>query len=299
MKVTVTGSLGNISRPLTEKLVASGHEISVVSSNPDRAEEITKLGATALIGSVEDYEFIRQSFEGRDAVYLMIPPSFTATDLNAYIQRVGKVYAHAITETGVKWAVNLSSLGSHIQNGLGPTGSNFQVEQRLNELADVHVLHLRPGMFMTNFYGAIPMIKYQGMLGNNFAGSVSLPLTHPEDIAQAAFQAIDQMTFSGKKVQYVISDERTGFEIADLLGEAIGKTGVKWIEFSDGQLLNALLQNGFSEQMAKVYMVEIGIALRDGSFSEDFRKHRHLAVGVNRFEKFAGEFAAAYRGIPI
>lgn len=294
MKVTLTGSLGNISRPLTEKLVANGHEVNVVSSNPDRAEEIKKLGAAASIGSVEDYEFIRQSFTGSDAVYLMIPPSFTTTDPKEYIKAVGEQYAKAIEETGVKLAVNLSSVGSHIQNGLGPTGSNFQVEQKLNELVGVNVLHLRPGMFMTNFYGAIPMIKYQGMLGNNFGGSVSLSLTHPRDIAEAAFQAIDQMSFSGKKVQYIVSDERTGFEIAGLLGEAVGKTGVKWIEFSDEQLLNALMQNGFSEPMAKVYMVEIGIALRDGSFSEDFRKHKHLSVGRTSFQKFSGEFALAY-----
>lgn len=294
MKVTVTGSLGNIGRSLTEKLVANGHEVNVVSSNADRTEEIKKLGAKPSIGSVQDYEFIRDTFEGSEAVYLMIPPNFTAIDLNEYIQSVGKIYARAIKEARVKLAVNLSSVGSHIQNGLGPTGSNFQVEQRLNELADVHVLHLRPGMFMTNFYGAIPMLKYQGTLGNNFAGSVSLPLTHPGDIAEAAFQAIDRMAFSGKKVQYIVSDERTGFEIAGLLGEAVGKTGVKWIEFSDEQLLSALMQNGFSEQMAKVYMVEIGIALRDGSFSEDFRKHKHLSAGGTSFQKFAGDFASVY-----
>lgn len=294
MKVTLTGSLGNISRPLTEKLLASGHQVNVISSNSDRAREIEGLGAKALIGSIEDYEFIRQSFTGSDAVYLMIPPSFTASDLKGYIKAVGNKYANAIKEAGVKMAVNLSSVGSHNKDGLGPTGPNFQVEQALNELAGVDILHLRPGMFMTNFYGAIPMIKSLGMFGNNFAGSVKLPLTHPRDIAEAAFKAIDQMAFSGKQVRYVISDEKNGLEIASLLSDAVGKSGVKWVEFSDEQLLAGLLQNGFSEQMAKVYMVEIGVALRDGSFSEDYRKHQDLSLGGTGFHNFANEFAMAY-----
>ena len=36
MKIVVTGSLGHISKPLTETLVKNGHEVTVISSNPER-----------------------------------------------------------------------------------------------------------------------------------------------------------------------------------------------------------------------------------------------------------------------
>jgi uncharacterized protein YbjT (DUF2867 family) len=294
MKVTVTGSLGNISRILVEKLVAQGHAVKVVSSNPDRVREIESLEAIACIGSVEDYQFIKQSFQGSDAVYLMIPPSFGTADLKQYIRTVGSQYARALRETGVKFAVYLSSVGSDIENGLGPTGPNFYVEQQLNGLPDTHVLHLRPGMFLTNFYGAIPTIKNQGMLGNNFGGSVMLPLSHPRDIAEAAFNAIDQLRVSGKQVRYIVSDEKTSFELTQVLGNAVGKPGLTWVEFSDEQLFNMLLQNGFSEQMATVYIVEIGAALRDGSFTEDYNKQKKSSGSGTTMEDFAREFALAY-----
>ncbi|MBO9632456.1 MAG: NAD(P)H-binding protein, partial [Chitinophagaceae bacterium] len=202
MKVTVTGSLGNISRVLVEKLAAAGHEVSVITSTADRAKEITALNAIPLVGSVEDQAFVKRSFTGAEAVYLMIPPSFHAPDLKQYIRKVGEQYANAIKETGVRYVVNLSSIGAHLGNGLGPTGPNFYVEQKLNALPDVHVLHLRPGMFLTNFYGGIPMIKHQHILGNNFSGYISLPLTHPRDIAAIAFTAIDGLSISGKQIQY-------------------------------------------------------------------------------------------------
>jgi len=295
MKITVTGSLGNISRILIEKLVTTGHEVKVITSNAERASGIKQLGARPLVGSVQDYEFVKQAFAGSDAAYLMIPPNFGATDLKQYIRTVGEHYANALKETGVKYAVNLSSIGAHLENGAGPTGSNFYVEQQLNKLPNVHVLHLRPGMFLTNFYGAIPMIKHQNMLGNNFGGAVSLPLTHPKDIAEAAFKALDGLTITGKQIQYIVSDEKSGLEVAETLGSAVGKAGVNWIEFSDEQLLAALVQNGFSEQMAKVYMVEIGVALKDGTFMEDYNQHRSLSVGGTTLQDFSKEFAMAYQ----
>jgi nucleoside-diphosphate-sugar epimerase len=295
MKVTVTGSLGNISRILTEKLVSAGHEVKVVTSNAERAKEIEQLNAIPLVGSIEDFELVKKAFAGSEAVYLMIPPNFQTADLKQYIKTVGEQYANALKETGVKYAVNLSSIGSHLENGLGPTGANFYVEQKLNELQNVNVFHLRPGMFLTNFYGAIPMIKHQNVLGNNFGGTVNLPLTHPKDIAKAAFKALNDLSFSGKQMQYIVSDEKNGFEVAETLSNAVGKPGVNWIEFSDEQLLGALMQNGFSEQMAKVYMVEIGVALKDGSFMEDYNKNKSLSVGGTTLQDFSKEFAMAYQ----
>ena len=295
MKVTVTGSLGNISRILTERLVASGHEVKVISSNPEKAKEIEQLKAVPLIGSVDDYQFVKDSFKGSEAVYLMIPPNFRTSDLKQYIQTVGKLYANALKETGIKYVVNLSSVGAHLEDGLGPTGANYYVEQKLNELQDVNVLHLRPGMFLSNLYGAIPMIKHQNMLGNNFGGNINLPLTHPKDIANVAFNALNDLAISGKQIQYIVSDEKNGFEIAQTLGSAVDKPGVDWIEFSDEQLLDSLVQNGFSQQMAKVYMVEIGVALRAGSFMEDYNRNKSKSIGGTTLQEFSKEFARAYQ----
>ena len=296
MKVTITGSLGNIGRVLIEKLVANGHEVKVVSSNLERIQEIEKMKAIPLIGSIEDYEFINKSFQGSDAVYLMIPPSFKAIDEKQYIKRIGEQYAKAISKNRIKYVINLSSIGAHIPNGSGAAGARYYVEQQLNALENVNVLHQRPGMFMTNFYGAIGMIKHQKKMGNNFDGTVNLTLTHPRDIANAAFNTLHNLSFSGKQIQYIVSDEKTGFEIAKTLGDAVGKSDVNWVTFSDDELLHAMIQNGFPEPMVKIYMVEIGVAFRDGGIMmEDYNKHKSEAKGGTTLQDFAQEFAVAYQ----
>ncbi len=48
MKITVTGSLGHISRPLAQILVKAGHQVTVVSSKKEKTAEIQALGRKAL-----------------------------------------------------------------------------------------------------------------------------------------------------------------------------------------------------------------------------------------------------------
>ncbi|MHA4810817.1 NmrA family NAD(P)-binding protein [Flavitalea flava] len=294
-KITVTGSLGNISSRLTERLTAKGHQVTVISHDPKKTKDIEGLKATAAIGSIEDYNFLLRAFDQADAVYTMIPPNYVTDDLKGYIRSVGEKYAGAIAETGVRHIVNLSSIGAHDPKGSGPTGSNHFVEKKMDEINGTNVLHLRPGMFYTNFFGAMPMIKHQHIIGNNFDASVNMVLTHPQDIAAAAAEALDSLYFTGTNVRYLASDEKNGGQIASILGQALNIPDLSWMEFSDDALLQGMLQNGLSEQMATIYIMEIGISLRNGTLFEDYRLHKSVTNGKTNFETFAREFAAVYK----
>src|SRR5690349_13509900 len=109
MKIVVTGSLGNISKPLTQDLVEKGHLITVISRKPEKQKDIEALGARAAIGCIQDVKFLSTTFTGADAVYCMEPPY--NHDLTA--ERLAHNYVHAIQQSGVKRLVNLSSLGAH------------------------------------------------------------------------------------------------------------------------------------------------------------------------------------------
>lgn len=293
MKITVTGSLGNVSRKLIEKLVASGHQVKVVSSNASRIKDIEQMNAVALVGSVEDLDFLVKAFTGADAVYTMVPPDFNAPDYNAFINKVGENYAKATKQAGIKHVVNLSSVGSPLA-GISPLKGYQSMETCFDKFVDINILHLRPGGFYSNFYGSIGLIKHQGIIGNNYPGTANNVLTHPHDIADAAFEALNTLSFTGKNIKYIVSDVRTGKEIAETLGEAIGKPELSWIEFSDEQLLEALMQNGISKDIAQHYMVDAGIATKQGVFDTHFRQNNYPVVGRISLEEFAKEFAHVY-----
>jgi uncharacterized protein YbjT (DUF2867 family) len=293
MKIIVTGSLGHISRPLVEKLTAAKHEVTVISSNADRKKEIEALGAKAAIGSVSDLAFVTDTFKGADAVYTMVPPTFSASNWKQHIAGIGKIYAQAIAATGVKNVVNLSSIGAHMPEGCGPVSGLYHVEQALNALDGVNVKHLRPGFFFYNFFANIGMIKHMGIIGGNYGEGTRLIVADTSDIADVVAEELLHLSFEGKSVKYIVSDEKTTDEVASILGKAIGKPDLKWINFTDADTVGGMLQNGVPEDVAKNY-AEMGAAMRSGEMAAEYNKSRSATFGKNNLETFAPVFAAAY-----
>ena len=294
MKITLTGSLGNISKPLAEKLINAGHEVTVISSNKDKVAAIEALSAKAAIGSITDAAFVTEAFKGADAVYTMSPTDFSAADVKGYIENIGKVYAEAIKAAGVTKVVNLSSIGAEFPEGTGPITGIHRVEETLNKLENVAVKHLRAAYFYFNFYANIDMIKHAGILGSNYSADDLLVMVHPNDIAEAAAEEL-QGDFTGKSVRYVVGDEYTAGEATAILGAAIGKPELPWVQFSDEDALNGMLQAGMPQDISKNY-VEMGASMRGGKLYEDYFKHKPATFGKIKFEEFAKEFAEKYKG---
>jgi uncharacterized protein YbjT (DUF2867 family) len=293
MNYVITGSLGNISKPITEQLTRNGHQVSVISSKQGNAAAIEALGAKALIGSVEDAAFLNNSFKGADAVYLMIPPNFTTTDFFDYQQKVADNYVVAVKTNNVKYVVQLSSIGAHLRKGTGPIDGLAYLEEQLGSLAGTNVLFLRPSYFFNNLYSQIDLVKKAGIFGANFGGEEKLVLADTEDIAEAAVDALLNLNFSGKSVKYIASDERTTEDIAKALGEAVGKPGTPWIVFKNEQSLQGMLDAGLTPAMAEAY-TQMGQSINSGLLQEDYWKHRPT-LGKLKLEEFAKRFAAVYQ----
>jgi hypothetical protein len=138
------------------------------------------------------------------------------------------------------------------------------------------------------------MIKSMNIIGGNYGDANSkMVLSSPDDIAEAAATELLNLSFKGHTVRYLPSDERTTGEVAKVLGAAIGKPELPWIEFTDEQAYGGLAQAGLQEGMVKKY-VEMGSAMRSGKMWEDFLNHRPQQFGKTKLEDFARNFAAAY-----
>jgi uncharacterized protein YbjT (DUF2867 family) len=289
MKITITGSLGNISKPLAKQLISAGHQLTIISSNADKVAAIEALGATAAIGLVTDVDFLTKAFTGADVVYTMVPPNFGASNYREYVGSIGKNYAEAIAKAGVSRVVNLSSIGAHLNAGTGPIAGNHDVELELNKLSNVAVKHLRAPFFYVNFLSNIDMIKHMGILGSNYPATARLVMVHPQDIAAVAAEEI-QDEFTGISVRYLVSDDRTMGPITTVLGTAIGKPELPWVEFTDEQALNGMLQNGLPPEIARNF-VEMGTAIRSGVLWGDYDQNQPKVKGSINLEAFAEEFA--------
>lgn len=291
MKIIVTGSLGNISKPLAQELVAKGHEVTIITRNADKLKEINALGAKAAVGSVADTAFLKGAFSGADAVYAMTPPNFAATDMIGYYRNTALAYAEAAQSAGLKRIVYLSSYGADLEKGTGIIVGSHQAEAILNHPEGISLTFLRPGYFYYNLYHFLGMIKDQGLIGSNFGGDDKLVMVSPLDIAAAAAEELTSKN-QGNKVRYIASDERTCNEVAELIGEAIGKPGLQWLTFPDDQVRNIMLEQGRPPVITDL-LVELGAAIHSGLLKSDYEKHRP-APGKVKLTDFIKEFKAFY-----
>ena len=110
MKITLTGSLGHIGKPLTQNLVEKGHHVTVITSSAKRQKDIEAIGAVAADGSLEGAVFLTTALKNADIVYLMEPP-FNLFDKNldivSYWVNIGKHYEQEIKDAEVKKVINL------------------------------------------------------------------------------------------------------------------------------------------------------------------------------------------------
>lgn len=294
MNYVLTGAAGHISKPLAEQLLRAGQNVTLIGRQEDHLKALTLKGANIAIGSVEDVEFLIAVFAGADAVYTMFPANFRTHDMKAFHTRIGQNYATAIQANQIRYVVNLSSVGAHLPQGAGHISSLYWAEDALNSLQKVHIRHLRPVYFYTNLFAQIDMIKSMGIMGGNFSMAAnSFPVVHPADIAVVAAEELLALNFSGHSVRYIASDETGTDEIAAVLGKSIGKPDLTWVQFTDIQVLENMLQAGFPKEVAEAF-VEGFQALHSGKIWKDYWLHHPEKWGVTKLEDFAREFAAVY-----
>lgn len=304
MKIVVTGSLGNISKPLSTALVKKGHSVTVISSNPDKRKEIEQSGAKANIGSLTDAQFVAGAFTGADAVYCMVPFDFSVADQDAHMKQITTNYVAAIQHAGIRKVVFLSGWAAEV--------AGHDMTAVYQQLPGVNVSELRPAIFYTNFYQMMDMMRGKGMMGlvmglraygirallgrrglllGNYGDNDRIVLVAPEDIAAAALEELETPV-TGVKIRYVASEELTCNEVAAILGAAIGKPWMKWIRISDKQMLQGYKMAGLPEQLA-AGLVKMQAAVHDGSILAQYERQRPV-LGKVKLKDFARAFAKKY-----
>jgi len=298
MNIVLTGSLGNIGKPLTKTLVGKGHTVTVISSKSERKPEIEALGAIPAIGSIQDVKFLSETFRGADAVYLMeawegIGSIFDKDiDFLTEFKKIAENYKQAVKQSGVNRIIHLSSIGAHSDKGTGSLLVHYNVENILKTLPEtVAIKFMRPVGFFSNIYRWLPMIKSRGAITQSYGGDKKEPWVSPLDIATTIADEMER-PFNGRTVHYLASEEVSPNEIAQSIGNAIGNPDLKWEVIPADKLLDQMLSAGANEWIANG-MVQMQKVQQNGSLYEDFYRHKPT-FGKVKLNDFAKEFAQTY-----
>lgn len=289
----IAGASGHTGSIVANTLLDHGHQVRVLGRSAKKLEPFVARGAEAFVGELDDVEFLTRAFTGADAAYVLLPGDFGATDFRAFQNRLGEAIAAAIQASGVRYVVNLSSLGAHQPEGTGVVLGLYDQEQRLNSLPGVNVLHLRPTYFMENLLGNIGVIKQMGVNGSPLAADKPFPLIATPDIGQVAADRLLQLDFQGKSALELLGPrDVTMLEATAALGGAIGRPDLAYVQFPPEAAVQGMTGMGFSEDVA-TKMVELQLSMNSGHMSAGVvrRPENTTPTGI---EGFAPVFAAVY-----
>ncbi len=162
----------------------------------------------------------------------------------------------------------LSSQGAQNIENTGVVAGVGRQEIRLNQLPeDVNVLSVRAAYFMENLFNQIGVIKSMGIIGSPVKSSIKMGMIATQDIAAFVAARLTALDFKGKQVADLLGDRHYDHnEIASIVGQAIGKPDLAYVEFSYEDNKNALLQYGISESMADAFN-GMYVGINEGLFS--------------------------------
>ena len=290
----ITGATGNTGKVIVDILLNRGKKVRVLGRNTEKLKHFAAQGAETMTGELSNGKFLQTAFTGAQAVYTLIPPNFQADDFRGYQNTISDAVVKAIEVTSVRYAVTLSSVGAHLKEKAGVVQGLYDMEQKLNRLKGLNVLHLRPSYFMENLFGQLGMIKQMGIIGSPIKGDLRFPIVATQDIGQLAAEKLLELNFKGTSVQYVLGPRDVSYnEIAPVLGRAIGKPDLKYVEFPYEDTKQAMMQTmGLSTSSAGA-MVEFMQSMNEGLIMKDAIRNTENTTPTS-IEQFAQVFARVY-----
>lgn len=222
MRIAVVGATGRIGAPLTRKLLSAGHQVKALSRGGPALDRLVEVGAEPVIGSFDTGAGALDTFfRDVEAAFLMVKTDWN--DLHGHYPRVARRFVDALNESSVKIAVSLSAIGSEVKGDTGHFEGFHHLDETLNELTKIDLVHLRAGWFMENMFLFSGGIARYGGIGWSVDPSVKLPWVATRDIADLAAEELTHPTGEHRGIRELGSEDRTMPEVAALVSREIGR----------------------------------------------------------------------------
>jgi len=287
----ILGASGNTGSIIANSLLSKGRKVRVIGRDAGRLQSFVRKGAEAFTANVSDAVALTKAFKGARAAYLMLPPITSREDQ----ERESDAIARAAKESGLRYAVYLSSYGAQVPEGTGPVAGLHSSEQKLNAVSGLNVLHLRAAYFMENNLEAIGMIHAMGVFGHALLPDLKLPMVATRDVGDFAAHRLLDLDFSGKQTRELLGERDLSMaEATAAIARGIGKAGLRYEQFPYDQVQQALEQMGMPPKKAAVY-IEMFRAINAGVLAALEPRSPENTTPTS-FDKFVQNvFAPAYR----
>lgn len=292
----ILGATGHTGSIIANTLLLKGEAVRVVGREASRLERFVRKGAEAFTANVNDAAALIEAFSDARAAYLMLPPAMASPDYRADQERESNAIAQAVKDSGLHYAVFLSSFGAHVPEGTGPIAGLHSAEQKLDAISALNVLHLRAAYFMENNLLAIEMIQAMGIFGHALLPDLKLPMIATRDVGDYAAGRLLKLDFAGKQTRELLGERDLSMnEATAIIARGLGKPDLRYVQFPYDQVQEVLIQMGVQPKTAGQF-IEMYKAINEGVVAAKEPRSPENTTPTS-FERFVQDvFVPAYHG---
>jgi NAD(P)H dehydrogenase (quinone) len=257
--VLVTGATGKIGGAVATQLLEKGVPTRALVHRDDaRSSRLRALGAETVVADIFDIQQVQAAVDGVDRLFFNPPWHPHALDSAV-------AFAVAARRSGVQAVVALGQWLASPEHPSLMTRQAWLIDKLFELLPDTAHVAVDPGFFADNYLGPLPMAAALGVLPTpTGAGRNASPSN--EDIARVAVGALlDPHRHDGRAYRPTGPTLLTGAEIADAVGEALGRR-VRHIDVPPRMFMKAIRVNAkrlgfdlFYESSLRHYLPEYAL----------------------------------------
>jgi NAD(P)H dehydrogenase (quinone) len=215
--VLVTGATGKIGGAVAAQLLEKRVPTRALVHREDaRSARLRALGAEVVVGDMFDIQQVQAAMDGIDRLYFNPPYHPHALDSAV-------AFAVAARRSGVEAVVALGQWLASPEHPSLMTRHAWLTDKLFELLPDTAHVAVDPGFFADNYMNLMPMAAQLGVLPTPTGSGRNAPPSN-EDIARVAVGALlDPHRHDGRAYRPTGPTLLTGAEIADAMGEALGR----------------------------------------------------------------------------
>jgi uncharacterized protein YbjT (DUF2867 family) len=222
MRIAVVGATGRIGAQLTKTLLRTGHQIKALSRGGPVLDALVKMGAEPVLGSFDTGAGnLDGFFQDVDAAFLMVKTDWN--NIEGHYPMVARRFVDALRNSPVSLAVSLSAMGSDVKGRTGHSESFFHLDQTLNQLSNIDLVHLQAAFFMENTLAWTGSVAKYGRFAWLVKPDLKLPWVATDDISGLAVKELTNPTGEHRVIREVGSEDLSMLELAAIMSKETGR----------------------------------------------------------------------------
>ena len=185
----IIGGTGRVGSATARALLRRGESVTVVTRNAGHAAELRNAGAKIAVADVRDVPALRAILRTGTTALLLNPPAAPFTDTDAVERANAAAIVDAVTGSGLRKAVAVSTTGARRGERCGDLTVLFEFEEKLKAQAFPVAIN-RGVYYMSNWTEMLDTVRHRGKLPSFFPEDLVIPMVAPDDLGEVAAQRL-------------------------------------------------------------------------------------------------------------